>query len=394
MKKRSMMVLGIAAAVAGGIYLSKPAIQRGVYKWSLYHDDAPSDIAFTEVLEHSSDPLPIVQDLWKRDRVAVRIGVMHYLRRHTNEGSPLWPSTRSIVLEATRCGDIEEAENALTVLENNHDPEGVAVAISMLKDLDPELRQYALLYLGRNGDKTLVPRYMIMLDDPEPKVWSIASDNLSAVTGQEINVHYDADDKTKAEGIAAWKKWWTEHQMEYASADKAGMGGGGSESAIEASGVPATEFALQDLSGKTVKLSDFRGKPVLINFWATWCPSCVKEIPDLMELQKHRPDLVVLGVCLDKVPDADGDDAPDTTKGDFAANIRSYAAERHITYPVLLDHDGKSMAPYGGGDLPVSVLVDPQGNVRRRVLGARTMSAWEAMVDGMTPRAAENVASR
>ena len=86
MKKRSIIVLGIATAVAGGIYLAKPAIQRGVYKWSLYHDDAPSDVAFTEVLEHSSDPLPIVQDLWKRDRVAVRIGVMHYLRRHATDG--------------------------------------------------------------------------------------------------------------------------------------------------------------------------------------------------------------------------------------------------------------------------------------------------------------------
>jgi cytochrome c biogenesis protein CcmG, thiol:disulfide interchange protein DsbE len=394
MKKRSVIVLGVAAALAGGIYLSKAAIQRGVYKWSLYHDDAPSDVAFNEVLEHSSDPLPIVQDLWKRDRVALRIGVMHYLRRHATEGSPLWPSTRSIVLEAARCGDIEAAENALTVLENNHDGQGLAVALAMLHDLDPELRQYALLYLGRSGGKTLVPRYMKMLDDPEPKVRSIASNNLSEITGQEINVHYDADETTKADGIAAWKKWWDTHKAEYASSGASDSATRGPEEAAQTAAVPATEFALQDLSGKTVKLSDFRGKPVLINFWATWCPSCVKEIPDLMELRKHRPGLVVLGVCLDKVPDADGDDAPDTTKGDFAANIRQYSQEHQITYPVLLDHDGKWMAPYGGGDLPVSVLVDAQGNVRRRVLGARTMSAWEAMVDGIAPRGPEKVASR
>ena len=394
MKKRTIIVLTVAATFAGGIYLGKSRVQREVLKWSLYHDDAPSDAAFTEVLEHSSDPLPVVQDLWKRDRVAVRIGVMHYLRRHAIQGSPLWPGTRSIVMEGTRCGDIEVEENALTVLENNHDEQGVAVALGMLKDLDPELRQYALLYLGRNGDKTMAPRYMKMLDDPEPKVRSIASDDLSAITGQEINVHYDADEKTQADGIAAWKKWWNAHQTEYASANSANSGDPVLEGATEASGVPATEFALQDLSGKTVKLSDFRGKTVLINFWATWCPSCVREIPDLMELQKHRPDLVVLGVCLDKVPDADGDDAPDTTKGDFTANIRSYAGEHHITYPVLLDQNGKSMAPYGGGDLPVSVLVDGQGKVRRRVLGARTMSAWQAMVDGIATRSPESVAAR
>jgi thiol-disulfide isomerase/thioredoxin len=392
MKKRSMIVLSVAAAVAGGIILARPVIQRGVYKWSLYHDDAPSDVAFTEVLEHSGDPLPVVQDLWKRDRVAVRIGVLHYLRRHALEGSALWPSARSIVLDAARSGDIEIAENALTVLENNHDAQGVAVATGMLKDQDPELRQYALLYLGRNGDKALVPTYVRMLDDPEAKVRSLAGDNLSEITHREFNVHYDAEEKVAAAGLAAWKGWWKEHRSEYATDASAS---GAAEAWALSAGVPATDFSLQDLSGKAVRLSDFRGKPVLINFWATWCPSCVREIPDLMELQKHRPDLVVLGVCLDKVPDADGDDAPDTTKGDFAANIKRYADEHHITYPVLLDHNGKSMAPYGGGDLPVSILVDPLGMVRRRVLGPRTMAAWESMVNEMTPAVgAEKVASR
>jgi len=140
MKKRPLIVLAVAAVIAGGMYLGKPAIQRTVYKWSLFHDDAPSDVAFTEVLDHSGNPTALVQDLWKRDRVAVRIGVLHYLRRHAIEGSSLWPSTREIVLQATRSGDIEAAENALTILENNHDAQGIAIATSMLSDLDPELR--------------------------------------------------------------------------------------------------------------------------------------------------------------------------------------------------------------------------------------------------------------
>ena len=104
-----------------------------------------------------------------------------------------------------------------------------------------------------------------------------------------------------------------------------------------------------------------------------------------MELQRQRPELIVLGVCLDKVPDADGDDAPDTTKGDFVANIKRYSEEHKITYPVLLDQNGKSMAPYGGGDLPVSILIDPQGNVRRRILGPRTIAAWESMITAIMP---------
>jgi thiol-disulfide isomerase/thioredoxin len=393
MKKRPLIVLSVAAVLAGGMWLGKASIQRTAYKFSLYHDDAPSDVAFTEVLEHSGNPLPIVQDLWKRDRVAVRIGVMHYLRRHALEGSPLWPSTRSIVLEATRSGDIEIAENALTIFENNHDTQGVAIATSMLQDLDPELRQYALLYLGRNGNKSLVPTYMKMLDDSEPKVRSLAGDDLRDTTNQDFNVHYDADDKVTAAGIASWKTWFKGHQSEYTNSTTPSPA---AETWALSPGVPSTDFALQDLSGKTVHLSDFHGKPVLINFWATWCPSCVREIPDLMELQKHRPDLVVLGVCVDKVPDADGDAPPDTTKGDFAGNIKTYADEHHITYPVLLDQNGQSMAKYGGGDLPVSILVDAQGAVRRRVLGPRTMAAWESMLNGISPAPAsgEKVASR
>jgi peroxiredoxin len=253
----------------------------------------------------------------------------------------------------------------------------------MLRDLDPELRQYALLYLSRNGDKNLIPVYMHMLDDPDAKVRSMAGDNLSAVAHEEFNVHYNADDKTIATGMASWRNWWKDHQSEYAAVASAPA-----DTASPNAGVPATDFTLQDITGKTVHLSDFHGKPVLINFWATWCPSCVREIPDLMELQRQRPNLVVLGVCLDKVPDADGDDAPDTTKGDFVANIKHYSEEHHITYPILLDQNGKSMAPYGGGDLPVSILIDPQGTVRRRVLGPRTIAAWESMLDGMTPLAA------
>jgi len=277
MKKRPLIVLAVAAVVAGGMYFGKPAIQRTVYKWSLFHDDAPSDIAFTEVLDHSSNPTAIVQDLWKRDRVAVRIGVLHYLRRHAIEGSSLWPSTREIVLEATRSGDIEAAENALTILENNHDAQGVSIATSMLSDLDPELRQYALLYLSRNGDKNQVPLYMRLLDDPDAKVRSMAGANLSAITHQEFDTRFDADDKTIAAGIASWKNWWKDHQSEYAAVASTVP-----DSASPRSTVPATDFALQDISGKTVHLSDFHGKPVLINFWATWC--------SLLRSRNPRPD--------------------------------------------------------------------------------------------------------
>ncbi len=67
-----------------------------------------------------------------------------------------------------------------------------------------------------------------------------------------------------------------------------------------ASAESAASFAMKDLAGKTHRLADYRGKWVVLNYWATWCPSCLDEIPDLATLsEKHKANLVVLGVAVD-----------------------------------------------------------------------------------------------
>jgi thiol-disulfide isomerase/thioredoxin len=109
-------------------------------------------------------------------------------------------------------------------------------------------------------------------------------------------------------------------------------------------GIPAQDFKLVDLEGKPVQLSGLAGKTVLINFWATWCGLCVKEIPDLAELHRRRPDLVILGVAVDANPH-DDDDEPKGTDGP-EARIRRMASEKHINYSVLIDHDAQAMAAF------------------------------------------------
>lgn len=112
----------------------------------------------------------------------------------------------------------------------------------------------------------------------------------------------------------------------------------------------AADFKLKTLDGKEVKLSDYRGKIVIIDFWATWCPPCRKGIPDLISLQEEfKKDLVVIGISLDQ----------QNTIKDLKPFIENYK----INYPVVLG-DEKVVKDYGGiSAIPTSFIIDQKGNI-------------------------------
>ena len=115
-------------------------------------------------------------------------------------------------------------------------------------------------------------------------------------------------------------------------------------------GRTAPEFELTSLDGKRVRLSDFRGKAVLLNFWATWCSPCKVEMPWFVDLQKkYRNDgLVVVGVAMD---DSE------------ASKIAQFASEMGVNYPVLLGTD-KIAEDYGNVEfLPTSFYIDREGKI-------------------------------
>jgi len=130
---------------------------------------------------------------------------------------------------------------------------------------------------------------------------------------------------------------------------------------------PAPGFELRDLQGKTVRLSDFKGKVVLLNFWATWCPPCRAEIPDLISLQKQygAQGLVVLGVAMDE-------------KGDKVVN--PFAKRMKINYPVVIG-DQKTAAAYGGVMVvPTSFVIDRNGKVVGEQEGAADRATFEKAI--------------
>ncbi len=125
----------------------------------------------------------------------------------------------------------------------------------------------------------------------------------------------------------------------------------------------APDFSLHDLSGKTVSLSQQRGKPVLVNFWATWCDACKEETPALQRLHSRLggTGLVILGVSMDE-------DAP--------KSVPPFARAYGLTFPLLIS-DRQAVADYQVRGLPTSYLIDADGRVVRRWVGPLDAQAVE-----------------
>ncbi len=129
---------------------------------------------------------------------------------------------------------------------------------------------------------------------------------------------------------------------------------------------PGFSFTLPDLAGKTVSLSDFKGKVVLVDFWATWCDPCKEEIPGLVKLNDALKDkgFTVLGVSMDE---------------EGMRAVQKFMKKQQITYPVVLN--GGERAPKGWlvPGLPTAYLVGRDGSVLKRWFGEKDLQEVEAV---------------
>ena len=130
-------------------------------------------------------------------------------------------------------------------------------------------------------------------------------------------------------------------------------------------GHPAPHFVLSDIDGNSVRLDSFRGKVVLINFWATWCPFCVFEMPDMERMFKiFSGDLIVLAI----------------NTGESRSKVRRFVEENEISYPVLLDTEGEVTQAYRIRGMPTSYYVDRNGIIRQIRVGYHTLSDMEEII--------------
>jgi len=163
--------------------------------------------------------------------------------------------------------------------------------------------------------------------------------------------------------VGVWKVSHSTHP------DKAGVDGEATAKASKggSNDAPAPGFSLQDLDGKTLDLANYRGKVVLLDFWATWCAPCREEIPHFVEMQDKygKQGLQVIGISMDDGPKP----------------VREFYHELKMNYPVALGTE-KVAESYGGVlGLPVTFLIDRNGRMAAKYTGAVKIATIEQAIE-------------
>ena len=123
--------------------------------------------------------------------------------------------------------------------------------------------------------------------------------------------------------------------------------------------LPAPDFTLKDMDGKAHRLSDYRGKVVMLNFWATWCPPCRREIPSMESIYQDLGSDGFMVLAVNEFEDAD--------------HVFAYTGQLSVfpTFPILFDSDSTLSEQYQVKGLPTTFLIDKQGKIVYRAVGGR-----------------------
>jgi len=376
-------------------------------------NEAPTLELFEEYLRHSPGPETALFDAWNTGKIVHRQFAMRQLSAGDISRQPLTPQLETMLLSGTLDPDMNVRESALQGLRRHRHPALPALAAAQLDDPDPEIRLLGLDHLKDTPPELGVAVVSPLLRDSDLRVAARAIKLLERWSGQDFEVKLaDAVELTnpdtglkefRPEGIAKIQaasaraqEWLSRRRSDFPAVrlEPPPL----ARDSLQP--VPAGDFVLPTLEGRKVRLSDFRGQAVLINFWTTWCTACLAEIPALIELQKrHGEKLAILGISLDIVPDTHGhigghgssltdanhaghdhDDHDSPSLQEIRAKVFRMAKRLGINYTVLMDESNEVGDRFNGGELPTNVWVDPQGNVHRRFVGARALPVFEAML--------------
>lgn len=414
------LLLGLGLTLVVGVWFFREPLRQQIRESATLANDAPTPEVVSDMIEQAADPRAALLSAWNSGKIVHREVAIRSLSRINPMPQQLPPEFESILLTAALDPDMNVRESALGILRERKHPALMALAAEQIKDPDQQIRLLGLKYLKHADRKVGIPFVGALLNDQDIAVLGMSIKLLENWSGEKFGSklsdtvqvenkvtglkEFQAEGVLKTQAAAAKAKaWWASHQSEFPPVKLEVP----NEAYAARQRVTAPDFQLRTLEGKPVRLSDFRGKVVLMNFWTTWCSACLGEIPALVALQKkHGDTLVILGVSLDYVPDSHGhigghaaieeqmhsDGEHDDHEATVAAlkrvreKVARTAKARNINYPVLLDEYNEVGGRYNGGELPTTVIVDVQGIVRRRFVGARNLAVFEAMIaEAATP---------
>jgi len=401
-KKRLWGLAAILVVLAASWVLWHKPIERAVTSALLLRAESPSQDSLFDLANELTDPTEFLQQCWDTGRVVHRQEVAAYLKEKAVSRAPWLANVQRLIVEATADADMSVRELAFGTMEILDDPHLIDCARQQLADPDPLVRNLGLEYLRKADPKQGVPLVIPLLDDPDPRVVARAEVALKRWTNQDFGarVLLAIPSATPATGQSSMtdnlqklrqaveqrKAWWQLHAQEFPTNSLPPR----PLPLVGPARPPLNDFTLRDLEGRPVRLSDFKGRPVLLNFWATWCTACLAEMPELIALQKKLGERVaIIGVALDGVTDEHGH-TPGNEEGEAHHEARSLSEirkqvlravkTRSLNYTVLLDPDYAVGVRFNGGELPTTVIIDASGRVRRRFIGERTREVYEAMI--------------
>jgi peroxiredoxin len=413
------MTLGGILVVCLVAWAYREPIRGMVMQTAILHNDAPAASVVEEMIAQAAAPGAAIVAAWHTDKVVHREVAVRQIGRTFPKGQPLPSELEAILMTGALDVDQNVCEAAFSGLLAWSHPALPSLARWQLGNVDPEIRRLGLHFLRWNEHPTVVEAIGGLLDDPQPDIAALAIQTLGRFARQDFGIKMSeamaVDNETsgrkefrvesveKVQAAAALARAWLRERPRVASEPLAAV----PEWAMsQRRRIPASDFELEGLDGKEWRLSELRGKVVLINFWTTWCTACLGEIPALIDIRKrHGADLVILGVSLDALEDSHGhvgghgDDSQGDAEGhdsheghgqdveeragamsDMLRKVEAVVKRHRINYPILVDARNQVGSRYNGGELPTTVLVDREGFVCRRFVGPRSVAVLEAMI--------------
>lgn len=378
-------------------------------------NDDPAPTVLSEVAERIGNPTEFLLKLWRSPNLSNHQFVLDYLRQHPDSNPDLFRPLESAVLAAAHDVDLEAREQAFSLLARMNHPELPRLAREQLGDVDPEVRALGLQMLCSVAVSNDVPAAIALLRDPDPRVVVSAASLLRHVTGQDFGIRQSqapprfsgpaaqapslANLEIIHQGVERWQQWWEVDHTEYPASVTQ------NQRKLKTPSHAMPDVKLQNLSGYEVRLSAFRGKTVLLSFWEATNTLSLAELSTLQSLQTRLEQrLTVVGICFTAPVlhdcgdhgDEHGEEhesggahihkheCPPPDLAQVRTQIQVVVETNKINYPVLLDETGVLKGRVFVAQMPTYVLIDTQGNIRRRFVGSRTESVFAAMINELS----------